>query len=96
MHDVTQTVIQELGLVAKALGLLSETIESDRARRALLFSVETLGHVEQRILELEFDLRSKCIEIDACRSELARLRPAARLQTEPIHGSFRGIAVPVV
>ena len=96
MLAATQTLIQELTLVAKALGLLSETVESERARGALLFSVETLGNVEQRIVDLDFLIRSKTIELEATRSELARLRTAAVLDTDPLGPTTRGVGQPVV
>jgi hypothetical protein len=84
MLTVTQTLIQELGLVARSLGLLSATVESERARAALLFSVETLGHVEQRIVDLDFMIRSRTIELEAARGELASLREGAPLPPEPL------------
>ena len=92
----TQTLIQELGRVANALGLLSETVGAGRARGALLFSVETLGNVEQRIVDLDFLIRSKTIELEAMRAALERLRKSALLQTDPLAPATRGIGQPIV
>ena len=89
MLATTQTLIHELGLVARALGLLSTSIESARAQKALLFSVETLGTVEQRIVDLEFLIRSKDIELETLQAELERLRRAELTRTDDFGGSFR-------
>ena len=96
MLTATQTLIEELALVSKALGLLSETIESERARGAVLFSVETLGQVEQRIVDLDFVIRSQTIELEAARGELRRLRDIASLQTERLGPAVRGMGQPIV
>ena len=89
MLDTTQTLIHELALVARALGLLSTSIESTRAQKALLFSVETLGTVEQRVVDLEFLIRSKDIELETLQAELDRLRRAGATRTEDFGASFR-------
>ena len=96
MLAATQTLIDELERVAEALGQLSETEGSERARGALLFSVETLADVEQRIVDLDFLIRSKAIELEAAQRELARLRDASFQRTDPIRPTVRGIGQTVV
>lgn len=90
MLAVTQTLIQELGLIAKALGLLSEATVSDRARGALMFSVETIGHIEQRIIDLEFMIQSKNIELESYQAEVARLRDMTVTDIQGIGNPFGG------
>ena len=74
MLAVTQVVIRELTLVAEALGRLTETSDPERARDTLMASVEAIGQVAQRVLDLEFLIRSRTIELEMCQAEVARLK----------------------
>lgn len=94
MLAVIQALVQELGLIAKVLGLLSEAVESERARSVLLNLVETIGRAEQHVVDLEFLIRSKGIELESCHRELSRLREAAMVESDSL-GGFRSSGSPV-
>ena len=91
---VTQTLIQELGLVSRALGLLSQSVDSEGARDALMFSVETLGRIEQLVVDLEFTIGRKAIELESCQREVSRLRAATMRESDPLGSAVRGTGNP--